>query len=390
MTRSTRGLLLAAFAGCLVPSTAAVAAPTLRIEGSGATLLPETAVRPAAAPTTLKDADDSDEVTVPAGSATSQLAVGAAAAGLPLGFQVFDLGSGPSSFITRIGPDAMPTTFSPSWRLTVNHAASSTGSDSTVVGEDDRLVWAFVSDFAARELDLQVNGDVHQRGAIIEVTVSSYATDGTSTPAQGATVVFGGRTATTGSDGRASFLADTEGNRAILATRSGEVRSPARVVCTVFDDPAVCGLPVPAPQPAPTTSTTTPSTASTTGFVDSVAPGSIVRFPRIGRANRRVRGVAGTAGPDRSDIRRVDVAVARRVGTQCRFVRKNGRFTPLRACANPLMIQARLAGGNWLRPLRRTLEPGSYRVWSRATDGAGNTQTRGIPRISAGQFRVVS
>ncbi len=59
-----------------------------------------------------------------------------------------------------------------------------------------------------------------------------------------------------------------------------------------------------------------------------------------------------------------------------------------RACRARLYLGARSAGGNWSLPLRRGLAPGIWRVWSRATDGAGNLESVGLPRVNTGQFRV--
>lgn len=214
------------------------------------------------------------------------------------------------------------------------------------------------------------------------MTVTSHATDGTATPAAGAAVVYAGRTATAGPTGRVTFTATGAGNQAVSATRANEVRSPARTVCAVGTDASVCGLPA----PAPVTPTGTP--AATTG--DTVAPGSAVGFPRIGRRSASVRGITGVAGPDRSDVARVEVALARRVGTQCRFMTAGGTLSAPGACTARVWLRAKLAGGNWTLPLRRPLTPGLWRVWSRATDGAGNTEVTGIARTNTGQFTVVA
>ena len=383
MHHTVRRTLLASLLACgAVPATVFAATATVRVEGSGATLLPETAVELDGAPVTLRDPADSDQITVPAASATGQLARAAAAASLPLGFQLFNLGGGPSSFITTIGGDTMPASFTPSWRFTVNHVAGATGADATTVAPGDRVVWAFVTDFNARELDLAVSSDLVPTGQSFEVTVTSHATDGTATPAAGASVVYAGRTATAGPTGRVSFTATGTGNQAVSATRANEVRSPARTVCAVGTDASVCGLPAPAPAPA----TGTP--AATTG--DTVAPGSVIGFPRIGRRAASVRGITGTAGPDRSDVARVDVALARRVGTQCRFMTAGGTLSAPGTCTARVWLRAKLAGGNWTLPLRRPLTPGLWRVWSRPTDGAGNAEATGIARTNTGQFTVVA
>jgi hypothetical protein len=146
-------------------------------------------------------------------------------------------------------------------------------------------------------------------------------------------------------------------------------------VCSYAGDPSVCNLPA-----APGGS------AAATG--DTVPPGSRVTFPRLGRRAAAVRGVSGVAGPDRSDVAKVEVSLARRVGTQCRFRTKTGSLTAPRACTARLYLKARSSGGNWTLPLRRPLAPGAWRIWVRATDGAGNVEKVGIARVNSGTFTV--
>lgn len=381
-------------AACLVaavPAVAHAADTTIRVEGASATLLPETVTLAAAGPVTLRDAVDADTIEVPAASATAQLAGAAAAAGLPISFQVFDFG-GPTSFVTRIGSDVMPAGFSPSWRLTVDHVAAQVGADAVQPPEGGHVLWAFVTDTAARELDLSVSSQVVERGRDFEVTVQSYATDGTSTPAAGATVVYAGVTRTANAAGRAVFTAQGTGRQAVTATRGTDVRSPARSVCATAGDPSVCGLTAATPTVAPpaTSATATPVAATASGSADTVAPGSRITFPVLGRAGASPAAILGTAGPDRSDVARVQVALARRVGTQCRFVGPRGTLGPLTGCVERRWLTARTSGGEFSLPLRRTLAPGAWRVWSRAVDGAGNVESTGLARVNTGVFRVTT
>jgi hypothetical protein len=168
----------------------------------------------------------------------------------------------------------------------------------------------------------------------------------------------------------------------VSATRAGDIRSAARGVCAFGADPTVCNLPAAPAAPAPG--------AAAGGSVpgDTVAPGSRVRFPRLGRRAAAVRAVAGVAGPDRSDVARVDVALARRVGTQCRFRTRSGSLAAARGCTARLYVRAKSSGGNWLLPLRKPLARGKWRIWVRATDGAGNLERVGIARVNTGTFTV--
>jgi hypothetical protein len=389
MTASARrALTVACAAGLALPAAALAATPTIRVEGAEATLLPETPRAASASPVTVRDASDADTVTVPGDSATAQLAGAAAAAGLPLGFSVFDFG-GPASFITRIGPEAMPAGGSPSWRLTVNHVAAQVGADAVTIAEGDRALWALVPDFEARELDVAVSSDLVAVGTPVEVGVTSHAVDGTARPAAGATVTFAGLTRTAGPTGRVTFPAAAAGSAVVLATAPGEVRSPARRVCAVAGDPSACGQPVAGGGAAgrPPAGRGPPA-GGAAALPDTVAPGSRITSPRFGARLRSVRGITGVAGPDRSDVARVEVALARRVGTQCRFLDARGRLGSPAACTARVWLRARSAGGNWAYAPRRPLTAGVWRVWSRATDGAGNVASTGIARASTGQFTI--
>lgn len=100
------------------------------------------------------------------------------------------------------------------------------------------------------------------------------------------------------------------------------------------------------------------------------------RRPRVAirhlRASRRhgihVRGIARGRG---HGVRRVDVALARRVGHgRCRFLRRGGRFTRPRACSKPRYLVAH-GRRTWSLRVRRHLRRGAYRVTARAVGRDG-------------------
>jgi len=383
--------------------TLAVAAPietTLRVEGADATIIPTTQVTvddAAGATVTVRDTADADSIAVPANSATAQVSAAAHRFGLPYEFQVFNFGV-PSSFVTRIGQDAMPASFSPSWRLTVNGKRSDVGQDAVLLKAGDSVVWAFTSNFEARELDLAVSGDRFAQGSPFTATVTSVDTDPHSTaapaPAAGAIVTYGGQRATADGQGRVTFRAVGVGVQPIVATRADEVRSPAHAVCSYTDDPTVCALPPAAPAAAPNVATPTASAPTATapvptGLADTVAPGSEITSLVSGRRYTRIVAIRGRTGADRSDIARVDVAVARRVGTRCRYMGPRGVFGPIRACRGPRFVPARSSGNRWIRPFRAPLAPGKYLVLSRATDGAGNRETTTMNTINTSSFTII-
>ena len=106
----------AAVAAAALPALAAGATihPTIRVEGGAGTVIPQTPVPVRTAGTvTVDDTTDADNIIVPARSATAQAMTATAWFGLPLGFDIFDFG-GPSSFITQLGAEKMPASFSPS------------------------------------------------------------------------------------------------------------------------------------------------------------------------------------------------------------------------------------------------------------------------------------
>ncbi len=382
--KTHRIAVVCAFAATLATTPSALSAPiatTIRVEGGTTNVLPETPITvddDPAATVAIADSTDADTVTVAAASATAQLANATGTFGLPLGFDIFNFGV-PSSFVTRIGTDTMPVSFSPSWRLKVNGSASATGSDTTVLKAGDVATWAFVSDFNARELNLVVSSDKVAQGRSFDVTVTSVDNAGVAVAAAGAVVTYGDQVVTVDALGKASLPATGLGVKPVSATRTGDVRSQARAVCSYGADPAVCNLP-----PAPPTPVVTPGTA------DTVAPGSAISFPASGRRYQVVRALRGSAGPDRSDIATVDVAIARRVGTLCRFMGPRGGFGEPTSCAQRRLIPARLSGSRWVLPLRAKLLPGTYRAWSRAADGAGNREVRGVVPFNAISFTVTA
>ena len=366
-----------------VPALAAAApiSTVIRVEGSTANILSERSVvvdDAVGATVLVSDTTDADTITVPAASATAQLAKATNDAGIPFGFQIFNFG-GPSSFTTRIGPDSSPPALDPAFRLKVNNVSASVGADSVTLKAGDVVTWAFLpfAESSARELDLTVPGDKFPQGQTFTVGVRSYDDAGVGIPAAGATIRYGDQTATADTSGKVTLLATGVGVKQVSATRPGEVRSQVRAVCSFTDDPTVCSLPaIPAPIERP-------------GTFDTVAPGSAIASPISGRRYRFLRALRGSAGPDRSDISAVEVAVARRVGTQCSFMGPKGGFTPPRSCVNRLSIRAKSSGSRWFLQLPKALPGGKYRAWSRAVDGAGNRESVGISTVNAISFTIL-
>lgn len=377
MHTSLRVTLAAACVAGLVATPVATALDTtIRVEGSTANLIPESAIPIEGTGTATVFDTNFASVDVSRASAFWQLYRATSSTGLGLGFEYFP--SFNAVLVQKIGADA--NAGSVGWQYRVDHVAPAVGASDKTLAQGDRVLWYYGGADGARELDVTPSSDRVATGAGFTVTVTSYGDDGAAAPASGAAVRYGTAQATANAAGQTTFVAQGSGTQAVTATRAGDIRSPARAVCSFAGDPTVCNLP-PAPALTPTVS------AAVTG-ADTVAPGSRIAFPRIGGLVASVRAIRGVAGPDRSDVATVEVALARRVGTQCRFRARSGGLSRPRSCAERAYVKARSVGGNWALGLGKGLAPGVWRVWSRATDGAGNVEGIGLSRVNTGQFRV--
>ena len=107
-------------------------------------------------------------------------------------------------------------------------------------------------------------------------------------------------------------------------------------------------------------------------------PGSrFTRGNRLTSRGIRLRGIALARGGCR--VRRVEVAVARRTGKKCRFLRADGRFGARRSCSKPQFLRA-TGTTKWRFAISLRLPRGRYAVYSRAADTAGTVETWGRKR----------
>lgn len=379
MRITLRASLAAACAVSLAAAPAALSLDTvIRVEGSSGNLVPESLIPIEGDGTATVYDSHAAAVTVSRGSAFWQLYRATAATGLGLGFTYFP--SFNAVLVDKVGTDA--NAGSSGWQYRVNHVAPAVGASSYSLKGGDRVLWYYGGADGARELDVTPSADRVAAGTSFSVRVTSYGADGAASPATGAAVRYGGATATADATGSASFIAQGSGTQTVSATRAGDIRSPARRVCAYGADPAVCNLP---PVPAAPAA----GGAAGAGTADTVAPGSRILFPRLGSRVASVRAIQGVAGPDRSDVASVEVALARRAGTLCRFRARSGRLAAPRPCTEKLWLRARSAGGDWMLPIGRGLAPGAWSVWTRATDGAGNVGATFLPQVSSGTFTVL-
>ena len=373
MRTPLRLTLAAACAAGLVAAPVATALDTtIRVEGSTATLIPESAIPIEGAGTATVFDKNFAAVDVSRASAFWQLYRATQSTGLGMGFEYFPAFT--ATLVQKIGPDE--NAGSAGWQFRVNHVGAAVGADATTLPQGASVLWYYGGPDAVRELDVTPSADRVTRGTSFTVRVTSYSDTGEAAPGVGATVRYGQSTATADGAGSVTFIGQGNGTQAVVATRAGDIRSATRNVCSYDADPTICNLP-PGPPPA------------VSAEADTVPPGSRISAPRIGGRYTSLKAVIGRTGADRSDVRSVDVALALRVGTQCRFRTAKGSLTAPRSCVQRLYLPARSSGPNWTLPLgRRALTPGTWRVWSRATDGAGNVETTALPRVNGGQFTI--
>lgn len=113
---------------------------------------------------------------------------------------------------------------------------------------------------------------------------------------------------------------------------------------------------------------------------DVVAP--ISRFTRSGshltRTGVRLAGTSSDRGCGRAGVgrlARVTVAIGRATGSRCRFLTAKGTFGPKVSCLRTTYVAA--AGtSTWSLRLRRRLPRGSYKLFVRGVDAAGNVERK--------------
>lgn len=413
----------------LAPIGAAIAAPSAgsrvtagaRAETLDTTVLPLTVVDSADRQVEAFDAGSCPAArTAPAtafgNSATAVLTSALDARGVPYRVRYFDFGPpGPAPFFERIGdfdsgPPAQNCAYANAfWNfrtrtvrdgtVRIDSASTSTDGVEMAPGDEVVMVWQVGNEDPA-VLDLVPSADKVPDGQSFTVRVTSYPDGGGApAPARGATVAYGDRVATTGPDGTVTFLGEGSGTRFVQATQAGAIRAAGRPVCAYGSDPTACNLP-PAksePPPAPTAPPTSgggggspsPATISPVAAPDTVAPSS--RFVRPVNGGRYVglRGLRGETTPDRSDVARTGIALARRVGSRCAFLQPSKQYGAPTSCSSPVFLSAR-GQAFWFYGFTRSLAPGRYVAFSRGIDGAGNREIRFVPGAGRIAFTVVA
>jgi hypothetical protein len=169
------------------------------------------------------------------------------------------------------------------------------------------------------------------------------------------------------------------------------------VTITVTDPP-----PPPPPPPGGNTVTIGPGGAGLPGISaagaqpagpDTTPPFLAITFPahnqrvKLGRTPPVLRG----RNADDSGVRRVELALARREGTRCRWYDGRGGFR-LGACTALRWFKATIDDFDWRFAFPRTVRPvpGTYALFVRGADYLGNAATTlSVPAKTATVFRVV-
>jgi hypothetical protein len=359
---------LAGFAAAIVLAAPAAATPsnvTVRVEGEAATLQPRTPVTTDSQPVLVEGARS-----CPGTSAGGALykAVGGDLSGTWLSFG-FDLK-------TIKGETHDSSTSSTYWSFWLNYSYASLGMCAQELQEGDDVL--FVPDCFGAGCNpaspLRVSGlpATIAPGASVTVRVDEYSppvSEGaptTSKPSAGATVAFGGTTATTGSDGTAQLTFSGSGPTSVQATKPGHVRSSTESTCVTTGSDGACGSQVGSPPPAAVKDETAP-TATIAGL----------RRGKVFSRKRAPRTLRGTVSADPSGIKSVRLSILRRHRGRCwAFDGESERFERHRCGGSKSFRIGDRAEWSYLLPKR--LPRGRYTIRVIAIDKAGNdsvTQT---------------
>lgn len=369
-------LLLAALAAVASPALASPVSATIRVEGLTSTVIPTTTLVTDARPIVSHDGV-SHALLVP--SALTLAADAAQANGVALDCTWSDTYN--DCFVNGF-PTPFDVAATDYWRLVVNGKDASAGFAGTPVHDGDRID-VIATDYTAAEPPLLTSAAslaAVPLGTSFTVKVTSLDTSGfgTTRPAAGALISYGNLQALAGADGTASFMGTGLGYSSVSATLAGATSAQLVSVCTYGADPTICKLPAPAvptpPAAAAQTGTSAPISAASTTASDRIAPSSHFSAPIAFKRLKTVKRLVGVTSSDRSDIQRVDYALAKRVGTLCSFRRANGTLAPAASCSKAIWLPA-TGRTFWHVTLSKPLAAGRWRAFSRATDGAGNVES---------------
>jgi hypothetical protein len=358
-----------------VPAEAATV--TVRVEGASQTLVPRTTVTtPASTPS--KD-----------GNPAHSCAGGTVAGALEVGTAGNWGGTWSDSFmdylVSTIGGEnpsaADPNNF---WSLWVNNREAQQGACQTTVQQGDEVLF-----FVAR---CEFNGTACANAPVVPlgltvptravpgtpfaVRVVQYASDGTPSPASGATVSAGASSATTGADGTATLTLSTRGPVQLRATKAGTSRSATESVCVTDGSDGACGTSTPAPPAACATT----GDDGNCGTKDRRAPRGKILSIREGQRFKKGKGPRGLRGivtADPSGIGDIRLRLTRNDRTRCStYDARRERFAAMKRCGAKRGRWFSVGDREqWSYLLPSRLGRGRYVLDLQARDRAGNVDT---------------
>jgi hypothetical protein len=356
---------LAAALACAAPALAAPSNVTVRVEGESQTLRPATRVTTDTNPVLVEGAHSCSGTS--AGGALFK-ATGGDVGGEwgTVGFQVLTIKG-------ETHDEPYPADPSHYWSFWVNYEYQNQGLCDAELQEGDDVLMLVdcISSTGkcapARPLRLSGVPATVAPGQTITVKVDEYrpvdmntfpvvTTFGT---AEGATVAYGGRTATVAADGTAQLTLDGGGPVQISVSKPGAVRTAA-VTCVTSGADGNCGTSLPPGTPAGTPDTVQDATAPMPSFL-GLREGQVFAH---GKGPRRLRGNV-TADP--SGLRSVRLSIARRTGGRCTTFRGETERFKRHAC--PGQWYSRIGDrADWSYLLPHRLRKGRYTIGVLAVD----------------------
>jgi len=356
MRKIVPGTLAGLVVAALLAAPAFAATVSVRIEGDALTLLPRTVVTTSGQPVGKPGSP-----TCPGNSALD--AVNVATGGNWQG--VYDATFSSYSLDGLLG-ESHPIGGDRYWSFWVNDGYAPSGVCGVPVQNGDSLL--FYSDCGTAactsRMPLRLTGVPAKAAPGATVTVKVEQLDGVgAAPAAGATVAFGGVTATTGANGTAAVTVAGSGPEPVHATKAGFVRSATETACVTTGSDGACG-------------STVPGGTGTAGItlvgIDTTAPtATIAGLKKRYAHGRGPRELRGTVSADPSGIKSVRLAISRRKGDRCwTFAGGRERFVRHRCGGWKSFKIGDRADWSYLLPER--LGPGRYTIRVVAIDKAGN------------------
>jgi hypothetical protein len=357
------GLLAAALLAA--PALAAPGNVGVRIEGDAQTLVPRTVV--------TTTADPVGKPNQPTCSGTSALGALDKATGGDWQ-STYDPSFQTYNSTATIKGETHDNATSSYWAIWINDTYASLGLCGLEVQQGDELLfvpecWA-ASCTPTSPLRLSSVPATAAPGATVTVKVDALTpplwpdTETKSAPAAGATVSYGGATATTGADGTAQLTLSGAGPVNVQATKAGHVRSVTTTTCVTTGNDGQCGS-----SAAPGGGAPAPAAAA-----DKTAPVARLSGIKNGATFSRTRApreLKGTVSADPSGIKSVRLSILRKHKGRCwAFDGERERFKRHRCGGSRSFRIGDRAEWSYLLPKR--LARGRYTIRVAAIDKAGN------------------